>query len=152
MNMLLGLIFVSFLLIKTEASNGTVPHWKDLECQTGHKYLFSDIERNWEDSRGECELYGGWLVQINELKEYNCLMRHGLKEETKEWYWTDGNDVANSGVWTHALDGTEVSFFPARVRCNCAAGADCSNEGDAYLLNISDLLQYRGNYCDEPSS
>ena len=57
-------------------------------------------------------------MQINDLKEYNCLMRHGVKEEAEAWYWTDGNDVANSGVWTHALDNTEVSFFPPKVRCS----------------------------------
>ena len=28
-----GVIFVSILLVKTEAFNETVPHWKDLECQ-----------------------------------------------------------------------------------------------------------------------
>ena len=92
-------------------------------------------------------------MQINDLKEYNCLMRHGLKEETKAWYWTDGNDVTDTGVWTHAVDNSEVSFFPPRVRCSCHGdNYSCSDEGDAYLINISDDLQYRGNYCDFPSS
>ena len=87
-------------------------------------------------------------MQINDLKEYNCLMRHGVKEETKEWYWTDGNDVANSGVWTHALDNSEVSFFPPRVRDY----NDYPCSGDAYMLFISDDLTIRGNYCNYPSS
>ena len=92
----------------------------DFVSQPGHKYLFSELVFNWEDSRLECELYGGWLVQINDLKEYNCLMRHALKEEAVPyWYWTDGNDIADSGVWTHARDNTEVSFFPPRVMCVC---------------------------------
>ena len=89
-------------------------------------------------------------MQINDLKEYNCLIRHGLKEETKAWYWTDGNDVANTGVWTHAYDNSDVTFFPPKVRCSCEGS--CTNEGDAYMLNISDELKYRGNYCDDPSS
>jgi len=91
-------------------------------------------------------------VQINDLKEYNCLMRHGLKEETKTWYWTDGNDVANSGVWTHAFDGSDVDFFPPRgIRCKCGDNDD-SCYGNALMLNIGDQLQIRGNYCDLPSS
>lgn len=42
---------------------------------------------------GECELYGGWLVQINDLKEYNCLLRYGSKEFEHEWFWTDAKNV-----------------------------------------------------------
>ena len=80
-------------------------------------------------------------------------MRHGLKEETDAWYWTDGNDVANSGVWTHARDNSEVSFFSPKVRCGCnTIQISCSNNGNAFILNIGNDLQYRGNYCDEISS
>lgn len=78
-------------------------------------------------------------------------MKHGLKEETKAWYWTDGNDVDGTGVWTHAHDGSEVSFFPARVSCDCG-NSDGSCHGDAYMLNIQDNLAYRGNYCDYPTT
>ena len=24
----------------------TVPHWEDLQCEDGHKYLFSEVRRN----------------------------------------------------------------------------------------------------------
>ena len=44
---------------------------KDVHSQPGHKYLFSEMQFSWEDSRLECELYGGWLVQINSRTEYN---------------------------------------------------------------------------------
>ena len=120
--------------------------------QPGHKYLFSTgLESlSWEGCRLECEVYGGWLVQIDDLREYNCLMRHGLREEDDAWYWTDGNDLANSGVWTHALDNTEVSFFPPRVQCECEdSPTSCS--GDALILNIKSDKEFRGNYCDYPS-
>ena len=92
-------------------------------------------------------------MQINDLKEYNCLMRHGVKEEAEAWYWTDGNDVADSGVWTHALDNTEVSFFSPKVRCSCQQGGQpsCSGNGNAFILYIGNDLQYRGNYCDTVS-
>ena len=92
-------------------------------------------------------------MQINDLKEYNCLMRHAIKEEADAWYWTDGNDVANSGVWTHASDNTEVSFFPPKVRCACTDNQiSCGGYGNAYLLYIGSDLQYRGNYCDNNAS
>ena len=92
-------------------------------------------------------------MQINDLKEYNCLMRHGVKEEADTWYWTDGNDVADSGVWTHARDNTEVSFFPPKVRCHCYDGQpSCGGNGNAFMLYIGADLQYRGNYCDQKSS
>merc|ERR1711971_1113672 len=103
-----SVVLVLTFFIGTECSNVTVPRWKDLECQKGHKYLFSEMTANWEDSRLECELYGGWLVNVGDLKECNCLMEHGLKEEILTWYWTDGNDVANSGVWRHANSNTDM--------------------------------------------
>ena len=49
-------------------------------------------------------------MRIFDLEEYNCIMRHAVKEEAGIWYWTDGNDVANTGVWVHAFDNSEVSF------------------------------------------
>ena len=63
-------------------------------CQAGHKYLFSDVSHNWEEARGECELYGGWLVNIGSLQEQNCLMRHGKSEGYNAWYWTDGKYIS----------------------------------------------------------
>ena len=32
--------------------------------QEGHKYLFSDATHTWDEALVECELYGGWLVNI----------------------------------------------------------------------------------------
>ena len=68
----------------------------------GHKYLFSDVTHTWLEARGECELYRGWLVMINNMKEYNCIMRHGIGAGLNSGYWIDVNDVANTGVLTHA--------------------------------------------------
>ena len=98
---------------------------------------------------GECELYGGWLVQINELKEYNCLLRYGVKEFDHTWFWTDGKSV--DGVWTHGTDGEDMSFFAPRVSCGCS---QCTNSdlGDAFILCLGETHpEYRGNYCDNPS-
>ena len=107
---------------------------------------------NWEDSRGECEQYGGWLVQINDLEEYTCLLREG-KEFTgyhhDGWYWTDGNDVEDLGFWAHAYDNSIVSFFAPTIGCSCTDRV-CRNGGDALLINIGGDQHFRGNYCDEP--
>ena len=100
---------------------------------------------------GECELYGGWLVQINNLTEFNCLMRHGQTEETHDWYWTDGNDVEDTGVWTHAYDNSDVTFFGRRISCACGTKA-CPQGGDAFILQIGLDKHSRGNYCDWHSS
>ena len=97
---------------------------------------------------GECELYGGWLVQINDLKEYNCLLRYGGKQFEHEWFWTDGKNVDQ--VWTHATDGTDISFSPPRIACGTNLNSD---GGDAFTLPLgSNIPNVRGNYCDEPSS
>ena len=58
--------------------------------QAGHKYLFSDITLNWEDAMAECQLYGGWLVNIGGQTEQNCLVRHGRSQGYSANYWIDG--------------------------------------------------------------
>ena len=60
--------------------------------QEGHKYLFSDATHTWDEALVECELYGGWLVNIGSVTEQNCLMRfgHSKTELVDKWYWTDG--------------------------------------------------------------
>ena len=86
-------------------------------------------------------------MKINDLKEYNCLLRHGNKEFGNVWFWTDGKNV--DGVWTHATDGTDMSFFPPRIACDRSSN---SNGGDAFLLHLgSNTPIVRGNYCDNPS-
>ena len=58
----------------------------------GHKYLFSDATHSWDEALVECELYGGWLVNIGSVQEQNCLNRfaHSKIELVNKWYWTDG--------------------------------------------------------------
>ena len=43
----------------------------------------------WEQARAECTLYGGWLLNIGNLQEQNCLMKAG-RAFGDAWYWTDG--------------------------------------------------------------
>ena len=49
----------------------------------------------WEEARGECALYGGWLIDILDIREQNCLLRHvyetpGLEDDS---FWTDGKYI-----------------------------------------------------------
>ena len=117
--------------------------------------MFSDVTNNRTHSWAECELYGGWLVQINDLEEYNCLLRDGKILEVNDlgegWYWTDANDVEDLGYWTHAYDGSSVSFFAPTLGCGCTE-ANCRFGGDAILMNIGGDRHYRGNYCDFQST
>ena len=59
--------------------------------QAGHKYLFNTEEgHTWEDAIAECQLYGGWLIDVTSLAEHNCLMRYGNSQGFENWFWTDG--------------------------------------------------------------
>ena len=87
-------------------------------------------------------------MRIFDLEEYNCIMRHAVKEEAGIWYWTDGNDVANTGVWVHAFDNSEVSFFPHTINC-CSQDHLCHIGGEAFALNTGGSRKDRGNYCDD---
>ena len=80
------LIFISnFLNIQC------VPEWQNLECEENHKYFFSEATLSWFEAAAECELYGGWLVNIGGFKEQNCLVRYGQSQLYDYWFWHDGN-------------------------------------------------------------
>ena len=50
-------------------------------------------------------------------------------------YFTDGNDIENTGVWSHAYDSSAMSIFPPRVRCSCIdSQPGCSTGGDVFFL------------------
>ena len=45
---------------------------------------------SWDEALVECELYGGWLVNIGGVREQNCLLEfgHSKAELVDKWYWT----------------------------------------------------------------
>merc|ERR1719410_80027 len=102
-SILLVVLSISVSLSFAADDNANFPNWVYLECVKGHKYLFSEVERPWLEAREECELYGGWLVDIRSQAEANCLMRYGMSLGLgcPSGYWTDGNDIGLTGVWTH---------------------------------------------------
>ena len=84
-------MLTSFLSILLLSSVWAFPSWEDLQCEDGHRYLFSETSLSWSEAVEECSLYGGWLVSINSLQEQNCLLRHGQEAGLAEsWYWSDG--------------------------------------------------------------
>ena len=64
--------------------------------QEGYKYLFSDITHNWNDAIAECQLYGGWLVDVTGVEEHNCILRFGKSQGFNTWYWIDGKNGSYS--------------------------------------------------------
>ena len=67
----------------------------ELIIKEGHKYLFSEITHVWVHAASECELYGGWLVNIESLAEQNCLVRYGNTQGLTDWYWDDGKEFSD---------------------------------------------------------
>merc|ERR1712121_280246 len=107
------IIFVSGLVCSDKHEKLASPHWEDLECQVGHKYLFSEDAKTWDDARIECDLYGGWLVDIRDVHEQNCLMKHVKTSDgvAQTRYWTGANDFETDGVWMYSTKDEEVTFF-----------------------------------------
>ena len=89
-----NIFLLSFSLSLVLSSGSSLPGWEDLQCEEGHKYLFSDQPRTWQDAREECELYGGWLANIGGIEEQNCLVRYGRSQGYDDWYFTDGRFLA----------------------------------------------------------
>merc|ERR1712038_585842 len=118
----ISILSVSVSLVSL-ASSSSLPGWENLQCERGHKYLFSDTKHSWQDARDECELYGGWLLSINSQQEQNCLVRfaHSTGLQTG-WFWHDANDVADEGVLVHARDNSDVTWINHRV--NCGSNSD----------------------------
>ena len=50
------------------------------------------------------------------------------------------------GVWTHAFDNAEVTWFSPKITCEC--DDFCSGGGDAMRLDISSNPKWRGAWCD----
>merc|ERR1711874_124235 len=141
-------------------SGTSQPEWQNLNCEAGHKYLFSDGARPWYSARDECELYGGWLLSIDSQKEQNCLVRYAHSSGLQAgWFWHDANDAADEGILVHATDNSDLTWVNHLFSCggneymylrgldyymlglhgenNRATGAWCDTEatyGSAYFI------------------
>merc|ERR1712126_182421 len=131
------------------------PSWVDLECQAGHKYLYSDDELIWEEARARCELFNGWLVDIGDVHEQNCLMKHALATDELHnyYYWTDVNDLETTGVWMHASTDTEVTFFgPKSITCWYGDENWRPGDGNAIVVFMTTNQAGSGVWCNTPST
>merc|ERR1719348_751845 len=130
------------------------PSWVELECQPGSKYLFSDDLLIWEEARARCGLYNGWLVDIQDVHEQNCLMEYALTTDGigDIAYWTDANDFEITGVWKHASSDTEVKFFGSKSITCYNEGKWGPGIGNAILFYTSSNHPYSGIWCNTPST
>ena len=79
--------------------------------------MFSDTTNSWDEAQTECELYGGWLVNIGSVQEQNCLMRFGHSKtelSMDKWYWTDGTDAMIFGTRVLNLENMYLQAMPQR--------------------------------------
>merc|ERR1712154_156057 len=130
-------------------SSSSLPGWNDLQCEEGHKYLFSDVTHTWHDARDECELYGGWLLSINSQREQNCLVRfaHSSGLHTG-WFWHDVNDAADEGILVHARDNSDLTWINHLF--SCGGGDYMYHRGyDYYMLGLwGETDRATGAWCD----
>ena len=124
----------------------------------------------WEEARGECELYGGWLTDLRTRKEQNCLLRYAQTAGvTDDWYWHDGNQhtrlfpglllyfiIVNSlethGVFMHAKDNSEAEWVND---WSCATDGTIGYNGYDYVMFgifFNKYPHYTGFWCCNPAT
>merc|ERR1719228_1213108 len=85
------------------------PSWVEI-C--GSTFLFSEDQKTWNDAKGNCELYGGHLAQINDYETNYCLLEYSHAETLPaNYYWHSGNDLIGEGVYRQ-FDESLITFAP----------------------------------------
>jgi len=100
-------LFFAFVF-SSPLSRELTPSWVNICSGT---YLFSKDKTTWSDAYGECELYGGHLLQIDGLAENFCLLKYAHAEAPADWYWHSANDIRAEGVWEQ-YDGQMILWTP----------------------------------------
>ena len=102
-----GLAIISlFVYVSTTGSIPVRNTWDEI-C--GNQYLLSTDKATWAQAKSNCELFGGYLAQINGVIENNCLLEYGRHGDM----WHSGNDRTTEGVyrWGHTLEIVLLSFI-----------------------------------------
>ena len=108
-------------------------------------------------------------MDIRSQAEANCLMRYGTSLDLGcRAYWTDGNncqsyetkiilntkralylgnDIGHTGVWTHARDNTDVTWFSNVRTCSCDP-EQTTEGGDVLVFYIGCRRIMDGSYCN----
>ena len=135
--------------------------------------MFSDITTDWPsdwtEAFAECELYGGWLVNIADIKEQNCLMTHASAQNYNTWYWTGGKNLIlmiqliekhylahveeTPGVFVSS-SGEPLEWYYPKWTCDNYYDYDGHGRyntvyggGDAFMIYLGDH-QLAGAWCD----
>merc|ERR1711962_135977 len=142
--LLLLITVVSAVPIQDRA---VTPHWRKI-CNTS--LLFSEDKKTWEDAQGNCELYGGSLVQIRSMEMNYCILDYA---ETKalpgDWYWHSGNDIDKEGVYRYnraPLARDLILSSPIAWNTGRPNGGRSQN---CLLVNLSSN-EYAGQWADQP--
>merc|ERR1719158_2083656 len=147
---------LSVLLLLTVVSaaklqdRAVTPHWEAV-CNTS--LLFSEDKKTWNDARGECELYGGNLVQIRSMEMNYCILRHSQdKALPVDYYWHSGNDIDDEGVYRYnragdfpPISGNLILWSPIWN----TGRPDSGKSGNCLLVRLSSD-GYAGQWADEP--
>ena len=96
-----SLLFLSLVLCsRGRKLPRAVPDWHyDTRCGDQKKYFFSNETKKWEDAHGWCLKLDGYLLELDDREEQNCLLKYAKKKfNTTEsihdgWYWHSGKDM-----------------------------------------------------------
>jgi len=133
-----------------EAEHVDTQPWKHLHCQKGHKYLFSNLSVTWETAVAQCKLYGGWLLEINNQAEQNCLLKYGWTLGSNAWFWTDAKIDPSSGLFVHAKTNKELTWFAPKRTCSSDGNFRTHSGGQTIILAIygNGNNHLHGAWCD----
>merc|ERR1712002_586838 len=119
---------------------GTTPHWVAV-CNSN--YLFSEERTSWYDAAHNCNLYGGHLLQIDDMAEDFCLLEFAQGKNT-DWWWYSANDIQNEGVFRQA-DGNYIQWEPT-----WRSGHPDGGRNENCVLVKMDMSDQAGNWEDWP--
>merc|ERR1711970_815784 len=92
------------------------PEWVKL-CDSHSSYLFSEETDTWHDAAEMCELFGGYLAQIDSMAENYCLVDYAnslVPASTNGVpFWHSTNDIDSEGVHRQGLYGEYLTWQPS---------------------------------------
>ncbi|XP_052274208.1 perlucin-like protein isoform X1 [Dreissena polymorpha] len=105
----LGLLFLAAACFSTihiarsatRCNHGWIPHGQS--C-----YLISHDQEQWNNAESICELFGGYLAEIQNAAEYNFIQSQ--VNTTQKNFWVGGSDIENEGTWIWMASMTPLSY------------------------------------------
>merc|ERR1711962_830965 len=145
MNILLFLPWMAAGLPTSVELEDKTPSWVEI-C--GSTFLFSEDKKTWNDAKGNCELYGGHLAQINGHVMNYCLLEYSHAQALPaDWYWHSGNDILAEGVYRQ-FDESLIDFAP--LWNDNGQSAPNGGKGENCLMVRLSEDAHAGRWADEP--